>query len=145
MSRFHVHIAVEALDENIRFYSAVFGCEPVVRKHDYAKWSLVNPAVNFAISARGRRAGLDHIGIQADNAEELAAIRERLEAAEISGQAQEGATCCYAQSDKYWVRDPQGIAWETFHTLSDAPLFGEVAARPETGTGCAPALSNRCC
>lgn len=68
MSRFHVHIAVEALDENIRFYSAVFGCEPVVRKHDYAKWSLVNPAVNFAISARGRRAGLDHIGIQADNA-----------------------------------------------------------------------------
>ncbi|KAF0191050.1 MAG: glyoxalase/bleomycin resistance protein/dioxygenase [Gammaproteobacteria bacterium] len=145
MSRFHVHIAVDDLDRNIRFYSAVFGSEPGVRKTDYAKWALTEPAINFAISARGRRASLDHVGIQADDAGELAVIRERLEAAGIAGLAQEATTCCYAKSDKYWVQDPQGIAWETFHTLGDAPLFGAVAADVTAGACCAPALSSRCC
>ncbi|HKJ71209.1 MAG TPA: ArsI/CadI family heavy metal resistance metalloenzyme [Gammaproteobacteria bacterium] len=148
MNRFHMHIAVDDLDRNIAFYSALFGAEPAVTKPDYAKWELTDPAVNFAISARGRAAGLDHVGLQAGSEGERAAIEARLSDAEIAGVKQEGTTCCYARSDKYWVTDPQGIAWETFHTLGEAPLFGEAEAAGGSAC-CAPApeapSSSSCC
>ena len=125
MARMHIHIAVDDLDANIRFYSALFGSAPNVTKTDYAKWELADPAVNFAISNRGRAPGLDHVGIQADTDEGLETLRARLEAADIGGAEQQAAACCYARSDKYWVQDPQGIAWETFHTLESIPTFGD--------------------
>jgi len=145
MNRFHMHIAVADLERNVAFYSALFGAEPTVVKPDYAKWELTDPAVNFAISARGRPAGLDHVGLQASSEDERAAIEARLSAADVAGVKQEGTTCCYAQSDKYWVTDPQGIAWETFHTLGEAPMFAD-----EENACCAPeptpaSSSQGCC
>lgn len=146
MARMHIHIAVDNIDHNIGFYSALFGSEPTVVKPDYVKWELVDPAVNFAISHRGQRPGLDHVGIQAASDEELAAIRKRLEAADISGAAEEGTACCYARSDKYWVQDPQGIAWETFHTLGSVPTFNEAAAESRDGAACCiPVIPAGCC
>ena len=124
MKRLHVHVAVEDLEGSIGFYSALFGAEPSVTKPDYAKWMLDDPRVNFAISARGRRKGLDHLGIQVDSADELDEVTARLSAADQSIFAQEQANCCYAVGDKAWVTDPQGIAWESFHTLEDIPLYG---------------------
>lgn len=145
MSRFHVHIAVDSLDRNVAFYSAVFGVGPSVLKTDYAKWQLDDPRINFAISTRGRRPGLDHVGIQADSDTELTAIRQRLDDAGIQGLEQSGTTCCYAESDKYWTVDPQGIAWETFHTLGEAPVFGESSEQVgDNGACCTPNLSGCC-
>ena len=147
MSRLHVHISVDDLEQNIRFYSALFGTAPSVSKEDYAKWDLADPAVNFAISRRGAQTGLDHVGIQAENAAELAAVQARLQAAGISGVAQSGTACCYARSDKYWTRDPQGIAWEAFHTLDSIPTFNEgaPAAAPASGC-CVPSIpGSGCC
>jgi catechol 2,3-dioxygenase-like lactoylglutathione lyase family enzyme len=147
MSRLHVHISVDDLEQNIRFYSALFGTLPSVSKDDYAKWDLAEPAVNFAISRRGAKTGLDHVGIQAENAEELATLQSRLQAAGISGVEQSGTACCYARSDKYWTRDPQGIAWEAFHTLDSIPTFNEqeAAAAPASGC-CVPAIpGSGCC
>lgn len=144
MSRFHIHIAVDDLQRSVDFYSAVFGSEPSVVKDDYAKWALDDPRLNFAISTRGRKQGLDHIGLQAEDDAELQAIRQRLEAAGIQGLAQEATTCCYAESDKYWVQDPTGIAWESFHTLGSAPMFGEQAESGSQNACCAPKLSSCC-
>ena len=124
MKRFHVHVAVDDLDANVRFYSAVFGAGPSVRKTDYAKWMMEDPRINFAISRRGAKAGLDHLGLQVDTDEELDALRSKVADAEISRHEQPDATCCYARSDKYWLTDPQGIAWETYHTLGEAEIFG---------------------
>ncbi|PTQ77071.1 glyoxalase/bleomycin resistance protein/dioxygenase superfamily protein [Nitrosospira multiformis] len=140
MKRFHVHVAVDDLNANIRFYSAVFGAEPSVRKPDYAKWMLEDPRINFAISQRGARAGLDHLGLQVDTDEELSALRSQVTTAEINRHEQADATCCYARSDKYWITDPQGIAWETYHTLGEAEIYG-VDKAPKAGeaaTCCAP-------
>lgn len=144
MSRFHIHIAVDDLAQSVKFYAAVFGREPSIVKADYAKWALDDPHLNFAISTRGKRKGLDHVGLQAANDAELQAMRQRLEQAGIHGLAQEGTTCCYANSDKYWVQDPTGIAWETFHTLSSAPVFGEQPEAANQSACCAPGLSNCC-
>jgi catechol 2,3-dioxygenase-like lactoylglutathione lyase family enzyme len=125
MKRFHVHISVNDLDANVRFYSTVFGVPPTVLKPDYAKWMLEDPRVNFAISQTGRKPGVDHLGMQVDTDEELGLLRGQVAAAEIAALDQPNAQCCYARSDKYWIADPQGLAWETFHNLESLPLYGE--------------------
>ncbi len=146
MSRLHVHIAVEDLDRNIRFYSAMFGTQPTVVKEDYAKWEVLDPAVNFAISARGKHTGLDHVGIQADNPQQLEDVQERLEAAGIAGREQTDVACCYARSDKYWSLDPQGIAWEAFHTLDSSPTFNDSENNTPAQGCCVPKIAvNRGC
>lgn len=124
MKRLHVHVAVHDLEQSIRFYSALFAAQPNVKKNDYAKWMLEDPRVNFAISARGAKAGVDHLGIQAETSGELEEIGSRLAQADVSLAPQKGASCCYAKSDKYWTIDPQGIAWESFHTLDSVPVYG---------------------
>ena len=125
MKRFHVHVAVHDLEQSIRFYSTLFGVPPAVKKDDYAKWMLEDPRINFAISDRSPRKGVDHLGLQAENGDELEEIGSRLAQADVSTTAQKNASCCYARSDKYWTIDPQGVAWESFHTLDSVPVFGE--------------------
>ncbi|MFN0315980.1 MAG: ArsI/CadI family heavy metal resistance metalloenzyme [Burkholderiales bacterium] len=125
MNRFHVHVAVEDLEANIRFYSAVFGAEPAVKQEDYAKWMLEDPRINFAISNRGHEEGINHLGIQVESDDELDAMRLRLADAAISATAPGEAACCYARSNKYWTTDPQGVAWETYHSLGTIAVFGE--------------------
>lgn len=124
MKRFHVHVAVDDLVANIRFYSAVFGAPPTVAKPDYAKWMIEEPRLNFAISNRGAKTGLDHLGFQVDSEEELGELRQKVADAEIAALDQRQSECCYARSDKYWITDPQGIAWETYHTLGEVETYG---------------------
>ena len=146
MSRLHVHISVDDIEKNSRFYSALFGNEPSVTKTDYAKWDLAEPAVNFAISKRSSKTGLDHVGIQADNDEELTAIQSRLEQAGIAGTEQQNAACCYARSNKYWTQDPQGIPWESFHSLDSIPTFSGDDDAPAARGCCVPEIkSGGCC
>jgi catechol 2,3-dioxygenase-like lactoylglutathione lyase family enzyme len=139
MKRFHVHVAVDDLNANVRFYSTVFGARPTVQKADYAKWMLEDPRINFAISMRGAKGGVDHLGFQVDSDEELTALRRQVAAAEIAALDQPDATCCYARSDKYWITDPQGVAWETYRTLAQAEVYGaETKVEPQTGACCSP-------
>lgn len=139
MKRFHVHVAVDDLAASIHFYSTVFGQDPSVEKPDYAKWMLEDPRVNFAISKQPHAStGLNHLGLQVDTGEELAGLREQLLAADAGLVSEENSACCYARSDKYWVTDPTGIAWETFHTLGAVPIFKEQAETVATDTCCTP-------
>ncbi len=135
MKRFHVHLHVDDLARSVGFYSKLFAAEPARVETDYAKWMLDDPPVNFAISTRGARAGVDHLGIQTDDAAELAALKARARAADTALLDEGETTCCYARSDKHWVTDPQGIAWEHFHTLADIAVFNEQAAAPDVTPG----------
>ena len=145
MKRFHVHVAVDDLKQSVGFYSALFAAEPSVMKTDYAKWMLGDPCVNFAISTRGRQPGLDHLGIQAENSEELKEIYARLHQAGGDIVEQGQTSCCYAKSEKSWIDDPAGIAWETFRTTGESTDYGDGSgerdpriAHDETSC-CAPA------
>jgi lactoylglutathione lyase len=128
MKRFHVHLHVNDLAQSIGFYSKLFAAEPTRVESDYAKWMLDDPRINFAISTRGAQAGIDHLGLQTDDEAELAEMKARAAAAEMALADEGETTCCYARSVKHWVTDPQGIAWEHFHTLGDIPVFKEAAA-----------------
>ena len=124
MKRMHVHVRVADLAHNIRFYSALFNAEPTVVKSDYAKWMLDDPRINFAISSRSDELGVDHLGFQVDTDEELQEMNQRLARADLPIETQEETACCYAKSNKHWTVDPQGIAWESYHTLDSIPVFG---------------------
>ncbi len=125
MKRMHVHVAVTDLDRSIGFYSALFAARPTIIKSDYAKWMLDDPRVNFAISTRGRQPGLDHLGIQVENHNELHEIYARLRKADGAVIEQGNTTCCYAKSEKSWIDDPAGIAWETFLTSGESTDYGD--------------------
>ena len=135
MKRFHVHAHVEDLQASIAFYSKMFAAEPARVESDYAKWMLEDPRINFAISTRGGKLGVDHLGIQTDTEEELMALKEQAEAADMTLLDVGETSCCYARSDKYWLTDPQGIAWEQFHTLGSIPVFSETAAPASSAEG----------
>jgi catechol 2,3-dioxygenase-like lactoylglutathione lyase family enzyme len=153
MKRMHIHVGVERLDDGIRFYSALFGAEPVKIKDDYAKWMLEDPRVNFAISTRPGKAGIDHLGLQVEEDSELEELRTRLRNAEMSVFDEGETLCCYARSDKSWVQDPAGIAWEAYKTMEDvqffaaaAPADGDAECSPASeGQRAMPATSGGCC
>ena len=152
MKRLHLHVSVPDLAQSIGFYATLFGAPPSVVKPDYAKWMLDDPRVNFAISQRGAPAGVDHVGIQVESAAELGELAGRLREAGAQTFDETAATCCYARSDKSWVRDPAGVRWETFFTYGEATVYGDdpgaeaaagapavccaAGARSETTTGC---------
>ena len=135
MKHLHVSIAVRDLDKSVRFYSVLFGIEPTVLKKDYAKWMLDDPRVNLSISSRDKHKGIDHLGIQVDDDAELATLTERLVRAGQSVYEQNATTCCYAKSNKAWVHDPEGIAWEAFHTFGESAAYsGNAAAGSKPST-----------
>ena len=146
MKRLHLHVAVADLDRSIGFYSTLFGSRPTVTKPDYAKWMLDDPKVNFAISARGAEAGLDHVGIQVESEAELRKLAGRLKHAGEATRDQEAASCCYAQSHKSWISDPSGLRWETFFTFGESTTYGEddVPTDDPKSACCAPA-AKACC
>ena len=136
MKRFHVHAHVENLQASIAFYSKLFDAQPTRVESDYAKWMLEDPRINFAISTRGGKPGVDHLGFQTDTAEELVDLKARAQAADMALLDEGETTCCYARSEKHWVTDPQGIAWEHFHTLGNIPVFSEAQAQAATASAC---------
>jgi hypothetical protein len=136
MKRFHAHVAVNDLAASINFYSKLFGQSPSKQERDYAKWMLEDPRVNFAISARGRAAGVNHFGMQAETPEELASLKALADAASAGTTREQGkVNCCYAMSEKHWTVDPQGLAWEHFMTMSDAIAFDGGPAAEATVCG----------
>jgi len=139
MKRLHIHVAVSDLEQSIGFYSTLFGAAPTVCKPDYAKWMLDDPRINFAISRRAENFGVNHLGMQVESKDELDAMRHQLQRADRGLVEEMGAQCCYAQSDKYWITDPQGVAWETFHSLGEIPIYGDDdGMRKSAATCCTP-------
>lgn len=147
MKRLHLHIGVDNLEASMRFYSALFGAEPVKVKEDYAKWMLEDPRINFAISTRSGKKGLDHLGMQVDDLSELEALRAQLSAANLTTHDDGATICCYAASEKSWITAPEGTAWEAYHTMADAAYFSADSEKPQSAC-CAPAdntNAKNCC
>jgi catechol-2,3-dioxygenase len=136
MKRFHVHLGVADLAASIAFYSQLFGMAPTRTESDYAKWMLDDPRLNFAISTRSGKVGLDHLGFQADSESELADMKSRARSADMALVDEGQTSCCYAESDKYWLTDPQGVAWEHFQTLGSIPVFAQAAKATQPASAC---------
>jgi catechol 2,3-dioxygenase-like lactoylglutathione lyase family enzyme len=160
VKRFHLHVGVTDLDASIAFYTHLFGAAPEVVKPDYAKWMLEDPRINFAISMReGAVKGIEHVGLQVENPEELTEVYARLKAADRPVLEEGATTCCYAKSEKSWIADPDGVVWEAFLTSGGSTTYGgspdlEQLANSEAAAGAccvpqiapaAPAAASGCC
>jgi catechol-2,3-dioxygenase len=147
MKRFHVHVGVKDLEHSVQFYSTLFGQKPSKQKDDYAKWMLEDPRINFAISTRVSGEGVDHLGFQVDGSSELSELTERLKKADLGLYGEGPAACCYANSDKAWVKDPSGIPWETYHTMNDIEVFNEKIEESPSSACCLPksSVAKGCC
>ena len=125
MSRIHIGLEVADVERSARFYTELFGAEPTLRETDYAKWMLDDPKVNFSISSFcGAKPGDVHFRVQVDDKTELATISDRLTSAGEDVLAEEDTVCCYHQSDKAWVLDPESFRWETFVTHGSTTVYG---------------------
>jgi len=147
MKRFHVHVGVKDLTKSVQFYSTLFGQQPSKLKEDYAKWMLEDPRINFAISTRTKSQGVDHLGLQVDEPAELTEISDRLKKADLGVHDEGETTCCYAKSNKAWVEDPSGVAWETYQNMGDVEIFSETEAKAKTeeDEGCCVPGESSCC
>lgn len=151
MKRLHIHMSVDNIEESIGFYSTQFGAEPSKVKEDYAQWLVDELSLNFAISTRGEKKGLNHLGVQYDSDADLEKAQNLFEAKGIKGKEDKGAVCCYKESNKYWVNDPSGIVWENYHSMEDVEVFGLSEESSSEGC-CVPSLgkfsttpSSGCC
>jgi hypothetical protein len=148
MKRLHVHVSVDDLAQSVRFYSTLFATEPTVTQSDYAKWMLDDPRVNFAISTRNARKGVDHFGIQVETRDELQEVYRRLQKADRPVLDEGETVCCYAQSEKAWIADPQGVPWEAFLTTGASTVYGtDIDLSPITDAACCTSATPQgaCC
>ena len=125
MKRLHIHLRTRDLKSSLSFYTAMFGKAPDRLEDDYAKWLLDEPAANISLSTHCGETGVDHVGVSLDTKEELDAIAQRLRSDGAELLAENETTCCYAKSNKYWARDPQGAVWELFQTFGDSETYGQ--------------------
>ncbi len=124
MKRLHIHIRTKDIDRSVAYYAALFGVKPEKRRDGYARWLLDDPYAHVSVSTHAGAPGLDHVGISIDDEDELEAYAERLRATEMGALPETGTTCCYATSDKYWSRGPDGEVWELFRTYGDSETYG---------------------
>lgn len=136
MKKLHVSLAVENLDNSVKFYSTLFGSEPTMLKEDYAQWIIDDPSVNFSIAAKGGTPGFNHVGIQAETEEELQEMYARVRETDGVLVEQGQTVCCYAESNKNWVVDPQEVRWEVFHTTRRTEHFGTAGIAKQSEGGC---------
>lgn len=147
MKRFHIHVGVKSLEKSVQFYSTLFGQKPTKLKEDYAKWLLEDPRLNFAISTRSNEEGVDHLGIQVENKNELSEISGRLKNADLGVYGEGESTCCYSESNKAWVKDPSGVAWEAYQNMAEADVFStkSESSDSEDSSCCVPDDSETSC
>jgi catechol 2,3-dioxygenase-like lactoylglutathione lyase family enzyme len=134
----HLALTVTDVERSIPFYEALFGVEPEKVRPGYAKFAVVEPALNFTLNA-GERAGLgafNHAGIQVGSTGDVLAAKERLVAAGLVTFDEMDTVCCYARQDKVWVHDPDGTPWEVFATLEDTEAEGDRGPAPAMAATC---------
>ena len=128
----HLSLDVRNVPVSITFYEKVFGVPPQKQTTDYAKFDLIEPALNFSlVSSTGRVSEVNHLGIEVADAEAVTAWERRLREQGFVESVQENVTCCFARQDKVWFTDPDGNSWEVFTVHEQLPVEGPLAA-----TGC---------
>ena len=151
LPRVYVHMTVTDIEKSREFYSKLFGAAVKV-KPGYAKFLPAFGPLNLAISdGRGGSGGrVDHLGVQLGSRDEVLRQLERVKAAGLSVREEIGVECCYANQDKFWATDPDGVEWELYvlnHDIEDAVAEGcGCNTAPLTITsGLAAAKTTSCC
>ena len=128
----HISLDVRHVPASVEFYQKVFGVAPQKQTEDYANFDLKAPGLNFSlVSSTGAVSSVDHLGVEVESIDEIAAWKERLQALGILEKVEDNVACCFARQDKFWFTDPDGNAWEVFTVYEQLEVTG-----PLKNTGC---------
>ncbi len=139
MSRVQLALNVADLDEAISFYSKLFVTEPAKVRPGYANFAVADPPIKLVLIEDATQApgSLNHLGVEVESADEVAAARARLVAAELATAVEEQVSCCFAVQDKVWVDGPGGEPWEIYTVLADTEMPpGELRSADPSGAAC---------
>lgn len=121
MSRVQLALNVADLDEAIAFYSRLFATEPAKVRPGYANFAVAEPPLKLVlIEGHGEPGSLNHLGVEVDSTDEVAAASRRLADAGLATATEDEVSCCFAVQDKVWVDGPGGEPWEVYTVLADA-------------------------
>jgi catechol 2,3-dioxygenase-like lactoylglutathione lyase family enzyme len=131
VARIQLALNVDNIDSAVDFYSKLFGVEPAKRRDGYANFAIAEPPLKLVLMEnRGQGGTLNHLGVEVETPEDVAAAILRLRDAHLDTVVEENTTCCYAVQDKVWVHGPDAEPWEVYTVLADAQVMHDV---PEAG------------
>jgi catechol 2,3-dioxygenase-like lactoylglutathione lyase family enzyme len=139
VSRIQLALNVADLDEAITFYSRLFAAEPAKVRPGYANFAVADPPLKLVLieDATQESGSLNHLGVEVESADEVAAARIRLAAAELATVVEDQVSCCFAVQDKVWVDGPGGEPWEIYTVLADTEMpAGELRSADPSGAVC---------
>jgi catechol 2,3-dioxygenase-like lactoylglutathione lyase family enzyme len=145
MSRVQLALNVADIDSAVEFYSKLFGTEPAKRQPGYANFAIADPPLKLVLMensdtrGHGIEGALNHLGVEVETADEVTAASGRLRGEGLATDVQNQTTCCFAIQDKVWVEDPNGVPWEVYTVLADAPDTGIAG----DGSCCVPAVDDQ--
>jgi predicted enzyme related to lactoylglutathione lyase len=135
--RLQLALNVKDLEEAIVFYSKLFNVEVNKRKPGYANFAIEEPPLKLVLfedpNAEER---LNHLGVEVFSDEDVHSATDRLKAAGMADKVEDEETCCYAQQNKVWSVDPQGMRWEWYRVIADSEEFAGDPAPEASGPGC---------
>ena len=139
MSRVQLALRVADLEGSVAFYAKLFGTEPAKRRPGYANFAIAEPPLKLVhIEGRpGEPTRMDHLGVEVETADEVAAAAARLAAEGLATATEEDTACCYAVQDKVWVTGPGQEPWEVYVVKGDADVLDKAAS----SACCAPAAA----
>ena len=121
MSRLQLALNVDDLDAAVAFYATLFDTPPAKRRPGYANFAVADPPLKLVLFENAAATGtLNHLGVERASVDEVRIEGERLEAAGLALEVEDGVVCCYARQDKHWVTGPDGQRWENYAVLADA-------------------------
>ena len=120
MSRVQLALNVADLDEAVSFYSRLFATEPAKVRPGYANFAIADPPLKLVLIESDQPGGtLNHLGVEVESSDDVAAAQRRLAGAGLDTATEDGVSCCYAVQDKVWVDGPDAEAWEVYTVLGD--------------------------
>lgn len=137
MSRVQLALNVSNVDDAVDFYRKMFGVEPAKRHPGYANFAISEPPLKLVlIENAAATERLNHLGVEVESSELVTAAHGRFSEDGLTVVETERVTCCYAEQDKFWIKDPDQAAWEIYTVLADSATFAEKST-PSTAACCA--------
>jgi catechol 2,3-dioxygenase-like lactoylglutathione lyase family enzyme len=146
VSRVQLALDVSDIDSEVELYSKLFGADPAKRHPGYANVAITDPPLKLVLMEKPPRGhgidgSLNHLGIEVETSDEVAAASGRLRGHGLATQVQHETTCCFAVQDKVWVEDPNGAPWEAYVVLAHAPAESDIG----DGSCCVPVVGGESC
>lgn len=137
---FHISLYVSNIQDTINFYSTILGQIPTKIKMDYAKYELESPGLVLSFVENPDKVSpqFGHLGFRLNSSAEVINKLNEMKGKGVEVIEEMGVNCCYAEQDKFWVKDPDGHMWEFYSFTQDSEFNDPRYSTNEASACCMP-------